>query len=287
MPTRFLIIPLITGLCAALLGCASTGPPLPPSLELPKPPNDLRASRKGDRVTLSWTVPSQTTDGQSVRYLGVTRICRSLITPMKQCDPQVGEAPPPAANTRVTQQSGKKVPVEYVDVLPAQLMRENPLSQANYAVEVFNPDHRGAGISNEVRVPLAPTLPPPSDFQASPSPEGIVLTWQGAAEVHGTPEITHRYRIYRRQADETKAAAKETIAGEIPLDAAGPARFVDPAFEWEKTYLYRVAVVTIVSTGFQPCPATAPPGADCMGANEIEGDDFVSLVLLATHVLKL
>ena len=34
-------------LCALLAGCAQTGPPLPPSLELPKPPSDLHAIRKG------------------------------------------------------------------------------------------------------------------------------------------------------------------------------------------------------------------------------------------------
>jgi len=31
--------------------CATMGPPQPPSLELAKPPTDLRAVRKGDRVT--------------------------------------------------------------------------------------------------------------------------------------------------------------------------------------------------------------------------------------------
>jgi hypothetical protein len=50
-----------TTLCLLLAGCAQTGPPLPPSLELPKPPSDLRASRKGDRVTLTWSEPTLTT----------------------------------------------------------------------------------------------------------------------------------------------------------------------------------------------------------------------------------
>src|SRR4030088_441429 len=65
-------------LLAFLTGCASVGPPLPPSLELPKPPNDLGAQRKGDRVLLTWTVPSVTTDRQRVRRPGPTWICRGL-----------------------------------------------------------------------------------------------------------------------------------------------------------------------------------------------------------------
>ena len=67
------------------MGCASTGPPLPPSLELPKAPTDLRAVRKADRVTLTWSIPTQTTDRQSVRYLGKTLVCRSLAEAIKRC----------------------------------------------------------------------------------------------------------------------------------------------------------------------------------------------------------
>jgi len=54
---------------ALLSGCASIGPPEAPSLELPKPPTDLRAARKGDKVTLTWIIPPRTMERQSVRYL--------------------------------------------------------------------------------------------------------------------------------------------------------------------------------------------------------------------------
>lgn len=73
--------------------CASIGPPQPPSLELPRPPSDLRASRKGDRVTLSWTVPNATTDRQRLHNTGPTRICRAIRASVEACDTPVGEAP--------------------------------------------------------------------------------------------------------------------------------------------------------------------------------------------------
>src|SRR5947209_19940159 len=90
-------------LTTLLAGCASTSPPLPPSLELPKPPTDLRALRKADRVYLTWSVPTLTTDRQAVRYLAATRICRTLETVMAECGNSVGESvgspiPPLAAN---------------------------------------------------------------------------------------------------------------------------------------------------------------------------------------------
>ena len=280
MFSRAAILSLLAALCCALLGCASTGPPLPPSLELPKPPNDLRATRKGDRVTLTWTIPSQTTDRQSVRYLGRTRICRGVAVPLHQCDPPVGEAPKLQPDTLTLQAEGKKVPQQYVDLLPAPLMKSNPLAMASYAVEVYNRDHRGAGISNQVQVPLAPTYPPPSDFQGETSADGVMLAWQGVAENQDVPQISHRYRIYRREVD----SPKEVVAGDVPVEDAGSVHYVDHTFEWEKTYLYRVLVVTIVSTGFQPCPPTAPSGADCMGAIEIEGDDTPAIKIFAHDV---
>src|ERR1700676_5580802 len=74
-PGRF-ITP--TALCLLLDSCAQTRPPLPPFIELPQPPTDLRASRKGNPVPINWSEPTLTTDRQSVRYLGPTLVCRSL-----------------------------------------------------------------------------------------------------------------------------------------------------------------------------------------------------------------
>src|SRR5438270_635321 len=73
-----LAFPLL-GLAALLLaGCGTPGAPLPPTLDLPQPPTDLKATRKGDKVTLTWSVPTQTTDRALVKpgHLGATRVCR-------------------------------------------------------------------------------------------------------------------------------------------------------------------------------------------------------------------
>ena len=90
---------LALAVTALLTSCASTGAPLPPSLELPKPPSDLRGARKGDKVTLVWTRPTETTDHQTVRHLGSSRICRSKEPALIRCGMPVAEVPPfkPAA----------------------------------------------------------------------------------------------------------------------------------------------------------------------------------------------
>src|SRR5271170_5329701 len=96
-PGRFLAP---TALCLLLASCAQTGPPLPPSLELPKPPSDLRASRKGNRVTLNWSEPTLTTDRQTVRFLGPTLICRSAQPEITVCGNAVAMAQPPSTSAR-------------------------------------------------------------------------------------------------------------------------------------------------------------------------------------------
>src|SRR5882757_2059731 len=70
-------IPLLA-LCAFFVGCAAPSPPLPPSLELPTPVSDLQAIRKGNKVVLTWTLPTETTDGAGIHFRGLTRVCRSL-----------------------------------------------------------------------------------------------------------------------------------------------------------------------------------------------------------------
>src|ERR1017187_8347248 len=83
-----------------LSGCASSGPPLPPSLEVPSPVTDLRALRKGDKVYLAWTEPTKTTDHQAIRHSGPTLICRSRENAMKEGGTAEG-AGPPAAGKRI------------------------------------------------------------------------------------------------------------------------------------------------------------------------------------------
>jgi hypothetical protein len=227
-----------------LAGCGTPGAPRPPSLELPQPVNDLAATRQGDKVTLTWTPSRETTDKQSIRHPGPVRVCRGLnTTAMVQC-PQVAELPPlPPAAAASPSKKGKPEQRTYVDSLPAQLQQENPTGFATYALESLNARGRSAGLSNQAQVLLAPTLPPPSDLRAEVTPEGIVLTWTGALHEHETPELRHVYRVYRR----TPETPAWTVVGEVQLSTDPQARFVDTSFQWEKTYLYRVAVVTSVT----------------------------------------
>ena len=267
-----------TALCLLLASCAQTGPPLPPSLELPKPPADLRASRKGNRVTLSWSEPTLTTDRKSVRYLGPTLVCRSLDPEIAVCGNPATTLPAPSA---VPQKSGsarhathkagapRPAPQTYIDILPANTHQQDPSAEVTYAVEVLNRNARSAGLSNRVHVPAVSTLPPPSDLYAELTGDGAVLTWTSAGQSQNVPPgVQYRYRIYRRD----ESSGKDAIAGEVPVPSIepGPVHFTDSSFEWEKTYLYHITAVSIVKR----------PDSEV----QIEGDDTPPVRVIAHDV---
>ena len=254
---------VLSACCLMLAGCAQTGPPLPPSLELPRPPSDLRASRKGNAVTLTWSEPTLTTDRQSVRFLGSTLICQSTEAEMTECGDPAGEVVAP--NERPSRE-GQAKRQTFTDSLPSKLQERNPTGDVTYAVEVLNRDRRGAGLSNRVHVPVAPTYPPPEHPTAELTGDGVALTWTSAGETTIVPGVQHRYRIYRRD----ESTGKDAIAGEVPARESGPVRFVDSSFEWEKTYLYRITAVSIVSR-----PASSV---------QVEGEDSPALRVVAHDV---
>ncbi|MFY9740551.1 MAG: hypothetical protein WA252_06615 [Candidatus Sulfotelmatobacter sp.] len=271
--------------CFWWLGCASIGPPLPPSLELPKAPVDLHAERKGDKVTLTWTIPRRTTDRRILRYLGDTQICRGLEPVLTICGKPVGEVSPPA-NYKLTGKSlPNKVTASFVDTLPGTMRQEHPTGFATYSVEVLNTSGRGVGLSNQVHVPLLPTLPPFNDFASEVTAQGVLLTWHCPENLASKRAgVTYLFRIYRRALSgsaETKVAdanATECAAGqsgdeiEHPTNlAGGQDSFLDKTFEWQKTYFYWGAVVSVM----------AVPGKPPI---EVEGDDTQQVKVFANDV---
>jgi len=249
-----------------LTGCASIGPPLPPSLELPRPPVDLRAARKGDKVTLTWTIPPRTVDRQMVRYLGETRICRSLDPSLTQCGTPVGEVAAPA--DFVTRNSGQKVKATYIDTLTHDLLVRDIFGSATYAVEVLNVDGRAAGLSNQVHVPLAETLPAPTEFSARVTARGVEVTWTGALfSLPGSSAVRRSYRVYRR----AEGSQQEILAGEREAVLEKNLSFTDQSFEWGKTYYYHVTTFTIVAQLEKP-------------EVSIEGDDTPEVKVFADDV---
>lgn len=247
-------------LCLAVLSaCGSPGVPLPPSLELARAVTDLRAARKGSSVVLTWTAPTRTTDGHNIRHAGPTEICRAAET-MTQCGTPIAKLAP-LKNPSQKQPSFQT----YADTLSSFSSIAN--AKLVYAVEIRNSYGKTAGLSNEVEVPAVPTLPAPENLQAQLASDGVHLTWSAAAKVPEIPGVRFVNRIYRREIN-SKAQA---VAGEVPVQADVAPAFLDSTIEWEKTYLYHVAVVTLIAHG--------------QGSEEqVEGDDSPETTVVAHDV---
>ena len=244
--------------------CATIGPPQPPSLDLPKPPADLRASRKGDRVTLTWTDPIVTTDRQTVRKNGPTWICRGAGV-LEECGTPRAEMPAKSAPA-FENRSKSNTQSTFTDTLPVQIQSDVPDASITYAVESLNPDKRGAGPSNQVHIPLLHTLPPPADFQAEVTNQGVRLSWN--ANVTEYPDSIHYLvRVYRRQ----EGSSDVNVVGEVPLTADRTYSLIDSAFEWQKTYEYRADTLTSADQPGKP-------------AVQVEGPDTPEVKVFANDV---
>jgi hypothetical protein len=200
--------------------------------------------RQGNKVTLTWTAPRETTDKQNIRHPGPVRICRGVnTTAMVEC-PQVAELPPePAPPSR----KEKPEPRSYTDTLPAQLQQQDPTGFATYAVESLNARGRSAGLSNQVQVPLAPTLEPIDSVEANVTSDAIVLRWTGygVALHQGGAKLSFSYHAFRRA--EGSVNYVDLGVAQAPgyiSNARMELQFADKSFDWEKTYFYRVAAIT-------------------------------------------
>ena len=172
---------------ASIVGCAGCGTPGAvqlPSLNLAKPVEDLTASRKGNTVRLEWTLPEKTTDRTLVQLkrLGDTQVCRHQGTTLMSACHEVGSVTPPKGPQRKKNDLEQKFHMMFSDTLPLELEEKDPAGFATYAVEIMNDRGRSAGLSNQVVIPLAPTITPPSDLAAEIDADGVHLSWSGGVE---------------------------------------------------------------------------------------------------------
>lgn len=243
-PLHFALAVLL--LC--LLSCGTPGAPRPPSLNVPQPVNDLTATRQGNKVALSWTEPQKTTDKQNIRHPGKERVCRNLQTPVAVRCVELAtlSAIPPAGKNGEPQQR------TYEDSLSPELQQQQPSGIAGYAIESLSQRGRSAGLSNQVQVPLAPTLPPPEKVTARLTPDAIEVTATGEQRLAPPPGLKFELHLYRQLQGLNTVVDLGGPASLIEAGGGYVARFADRSFQWDSTYLYRVAEVTIAVLPAQP-----------------------------------
>ncbi len=228
-----------------LAACGTPGAPRPPSLRLAETVRDLAATRQGSTVTLTWTEPQRTTDGETIRALGPTLVCMGVNDfPMTHCDQMVADLTL-AQFASCRPEVGK--PASCQVTLAPDIQQQNPRGQATYAVEVLNPSGRSAGLSNQVRVPTAPTLPPPQKLTSEVRSDAVLITATGEQRFAAPPGTTFAFHLYRHEQGSQSEVDLGAESAHLEMGGAYAVQFQDRTFEWEKTYLYHTVAITTVS----------------------------------------
>jgi hypothetical protein len=257
---RGLFLFILAG-CLTLAGCAVPGAPQPPSTGIPRFVADLKAVRKGETVTLTWTAPTETSDGELIRKPGKMLVQRALSTGH---DPElnfqvISELPlePALKEERGAEASAK-------DSLGQTLSGSGGAEYALYQVLAQNRNGKSFGLPNRVSVPLVLTLPAPQNVQTSTVLEGIRIRWEQGWPPKRESGISVQFveRVMRKQ----EGAADAVMVKQLPA-ASGPMEFVDSGIEWEKTYQYWITPVTLWQDGNRK--------------GEVEADDSPVVTLLA------
>jgi len=200
---------------AIVVGCGSVGEPLYPALKIPTAVSDLSAIERGGQIDVTFTIPSQTTEGLTLNTIGKIELrigpnieggvfdANRWATAAQQVD-----VPPPAAPGFVR----KMIPVQPF------LGKDEVV-----AVRVANEKGRFSDWSNVVTVSVEQPLATPADFKAQPAPQGVQLSW--------TAPGSTKFNIYRKTEDEKTPTL---------LASSNQPAYVDTSAEFGKTYEYCV-----------------------------------------------
>lgn len=228
---KFLVVCLLVA-----VACGKRGDPRAPVPAIPKATSDLLVTQRGTKVILSWSYPSLTTAGQSlrgIRRVTVYRYVEELPVPQVGLDPnsilsgEVGTTRPrpislfakvPAATPgqfnklkqTLDRMEGTSLPdasvgakLEYDDTPPFHASDGRPV-RLTYAVVTVGESAR-SDLSNLATIIPLDVPAPPAGVGAAAKPQGVVLSWT-APEVTATggekPYLAG-YNVYRAPASQS------------------------------------------------------------------------------------
>jgi hypothetical protein len=242
---------LAAGMTAGLVflsGCGTPGAPMPPSLHLPDRVTDLAASRTGNRVSLTWTMPKKDTDKLLLESDVQVRVCR-----------KEGSGPCDAAGGGLQLEPGAEG--AFTETLPPALANGAP-RLLTYFVELNNRNGRSAGESN-AGVVLAGEAPAAvGGLAATVRKDGVVLRWtpnSAAAGQAGRTAVRLHRKLLTPEADSRPKAQESLLApppepveqsllvDSDPEAGRAPDRALDKGIRFGQSYEYRAQRVIRVT----------------------------------------
>jgi hypothetical protein len=256
-------------LTSGLAGCGTPGTPQPPSLNLPSPVSDLSATRTGDAVKLTWTMPAKNTDKLKLKENVPVHICR-----------REGAGACVQAGADLTLPPGADG--VFTETLPPALATGSPRPLA-YFVELKNKKGRSAGLSNGAVILAGQAPAAVAGLTAEVRKQGVVLHWAANAEPgeSGTPTVIrlHRKLVSAPQpkpqgqagllAPEPEPVERSLVVqapDEIPRAIDNDIR-LGQVYEYRAQRVLRVAITLPANPG-QPNPGQPQPGQPQAGQTQ-------------------
>jgi hypothetical protein len=200
-------------------GCGAPAAPLPPTLNLPQPVRDLAASRAGNTVHLTFSVPQKTTDKLPVRGPMTAKLCRSV---------ENGPCEPAGTLAIPAQQKSSSMD----DNLPPALTQGSP-RLLTYRLSILNRAEKSEGDSGPAYAVAGAAPAPVTGFSAMPTRKGIVLSWQRIAL---SPDATEWIRFDRTRTSEAPLPAQTPAGTRNPLTGRkAPEEAAEQAFRVPET----------------------------------------------------
>jgi hypothetical protein len=243
------LIFIVTG--TLMVGCGQTGAPQPPSLQLPAPVTDLTASRTGNRVALTWTMPRKTTDKLLLKGPQSVHICRKSAESASCAVVADRSFAPEKAAT-------------YEDPLPVGLSTGVP-GPLFYSVQVVNSHGRSAGDSNLALTAAGPAPVAFADAHAQITADGVLLQWQAVPLIGDANKVdidrtllstpSPARQDYEKKKPITGSSGQlvkqQTLTVRLPADQ-DPGKALDPDAAFDQRYGYRISRVATITVAGKP-----------------------------------
>jgi hypothetical protein len=242
--------PIIVYLAIAVLwgaGCAKIGEPLPPTIQIPEPATDLAVEQVSDHIVLKATKPAKNMNGSAaltIRSLEIYRLAEK-VSNATSAAPVTAEiftsrAAPifSISSDRFSDYlNGNSFVIEDKLALPNRSEIYTHLFR--YAVLFVNNKNQAAGFSNQVSIAPTPIPLPPSGLSYDVTESFIRLKWTPPEKnMNGSsPAHIAGYKIFRSE------DAQKFPDSPLNSDLVVNPGFRDEAFQFDKTYYYKVILV--------------------------------------------
>lgn len=211
-----------------LTGCGFKTDPVPPGNVVPKPVDDLRYSLDETGVTLNWTYPDETVQGDDLSEISTFDVYRAVVPLNDLCDScPIPFSEPTQIPGGETGESGKRKVGEY----NTSLLR----ADHKYFFKIRARNSWWASSADSNIVSFIFQIPPsvPGGFSVVGEDSRIVLSWEPVTTLIGgkTADSEVSYQVFRSEGGKEFAPLGQLTSA---------TRFVDTDVLNGKTYFYKV-----------------------------------------------